>query len=109
MSRMTIVAASLIALLPIPASAATYKNNDLDDGHYRCLAGKQDTGAHSVVSCDFSDYTVTLELADGSSIKATLPSDELPEDGSTVVAVDEDGQNWKVTLLIPDAWRIDSE
>lgn len=108
MNRMTLVVASLSALLSMPASAASYGNNDLDDGDYRCQAGMQGEG-HSVVSCDFSGNTVTLEFANGDLVKATLPSDELPEDGSAVTAVDEDGQNWQVTLLVPEAWRVGSE
>jgi hypothetical protein len=37
-----------------------------------------------------------LEHADGTVVKAILPSEELPEDGSAVTVIDEDGKNWQV-------------
>lgn len=109
MSRMILAVTSLTVLLSMQASAATYNNNDLDDGDHRCQVVKQETSIHSVVSCNFSDDKVTFELADGSSVKATLSSDELPEDGSAVIAVDEDGQSWQITFLVPEIWRTGSE
>lgn len=109
MSRTRLAVGSLAALLSMPAFAATYGNNDLDDGDHRCQVGKQESRAHLAVSCDFSGDTVSFESTDGRPVKARLPSDELPEDGSAVTAVDEEGQRWQIVFLVPEAWRATRE
>jgi hypothetical protein len=104
--KLALVASTIfLATLSSSSVAATYMDNDLDDGSFSCNAGEQDSGHYPLVTCRFLDNTVILELADGSVVHAKLASDELPEDGSAVFAVDTGGKTWMVTFRAPEIWR----
>ncbi len=91
-----------------PASAATYDDNNLDDEAYECLAGVSDSGEYPRMPCQFAGNEVILTLPDGRIVRATMPSEELPTDGSAVVAVDKDGKSWQFTLIVPAEWGEDT-
>lgn len=98
----------LFAGMSGPAGAATYDDNDLDDESYECLAGVRDSGEYPRIPCQFEGSEVILNLPDGRIVRATMPSEELPTDGSAVVAVDSDGKEWQFTFVVPVEWGEDN-
>ena len=105
--RTVLVALALSAGVHGAAMAASYDSNDLDDGHYECMAGPVGAGSAQKMFCRFAGNVVTLELPDGNRVRATLPSTELPTDGSAVTAHAEDQSQWRVTLVVPAQWGLD--
>jgi len=90
------------------AAAASYDDNDLDAEVYECMAGVADSGEYPKMPCQFAGNEVILTLPDGRTVRATMPSEELPTDGSAVVATDKDGKAWQFTLIVPAEWGEDT-
>jgi hypothetical protein len=88
--------------------AASYDDNNLDDEAYECMAGIRDSGEYPRMPCQFAGDEVILSLPDGRTVRATMPSKELPTDGSAVIAMDKDGKAWQFTFIVPAEWSEDS-